>query len=480
MNPTTRPAADSDAPSPGLHRALRPRHISMIALGGIIGAGLFVGSGSVIHSAGALAIAAYAIGGAILVLVMRMLAEMAAARPALGSFSEYARLALGQWAGFTVGWTYWYFWVVVVAFEAVAGAEIVSLALPGVPLWVISAAIMALMTMVNLLSVRAFGETEFWFASIKVAAIVVFLALGVAGLLGLLPAQEVHGVAVTADTIAPAGLTGVLGALVVVVFSYFGAEIVTIAAAEAEDPVRAVRRTTASVAWRVIVFYVGSTTLIVLLLPWKDVSADASPFVALLDRLGVPGAAVAMQVVVLTAVLSVLNSGIYTSSRMLFALTRRGEAPRALATTTRKGTPARAILLATLAGWLSVGVAYLAPDAVFSFLLNAAGSVALVIYVVIALSQLRLRRTLERSGDQLPVRMWAYPYLTWATLLLLGGIVTAMLVLPDARGQLGTGLIAPCVFAAIALVRGVLGAARGRRAAPQGLTPAEATTREAE
>lgn len=428
----------------------------MIALGGVIGAGLFVGSGSVIHAAGVLAPLAYAVGGVILLLVMRMLAEMAAARPSVGSFSDYARLALGNGAGFIIGWTYWYFWVVVVAFEAVAGAEIIGGFLPHIPLWVISAAVMGVMSVINLLSVRGFGEVEFWFAAIKVAAIVVFLGVAVAGLLGMLPGQQAHDLTVGDGSLPPEGAAGVLSAITVVVFSYFGAEIVTIAAAEATDPVRAVTRAASTVVWRVIIFYVGSISLIVLLVPYTAIRGDASPFVTLLERLGIPGAAFAMQIVVLTAVLSVLNAGLYTASRMLFALTARGEAPRSLSRTTTRGTPIHAILLSTLAGWLAVSVAYLAPEAVFAFLLNAAGSVALVIYAMIAISQLRLRRLIEQEGGALPVRMWGHPYLSWFTLGLLVAVAVGMLILPSSRGQFGLGLIAPAGIAVIYLVRRLL------------------------
>jgi L-asparagine transporter-like permease len=209
-----------------------------------------------------------------------------------------------------------------------------------------------------------------------------------------------------------------------------------------------------------VIFYVGSVTLIVLLVPYESIEAGTSPFVTLLDRLGVPGAGMVMQFVVLTAVLSVLNSGIYAASRMLFALAARREAPHSLARTTKRGTPARAILLATLAGWISVALAYLAPEAVFAFLLNAAGSVALVIYGAIALSQIRLRRVLTADGTPLPVRMWGHPYLSWCTVGLLGVVVAGMLALPDSRGQLGIGLVAPACFVVVHLVRRRLRARR--------------------
>ncbi|MFI6604635.1 amino acid permease [Nonomuraea sp. NPDC050536] len=442
----------------------------MMALGGIIGAGLFVGSGAVIHTAGALAPVAYAVGGLILLLVMRMLAEMAAARPSVGSFSDYARLALGNGAGFIIGWTYWYFWVVVVAFEAIAGAKIIGGFLSGIPLWVISAAVMGVMSALNLLSVRGFGEAEFWFAAVKVVAIVVFLAIALAGLFGVLPGQRVHELAIGVGALTPAGAAGVLSAITVVVFSYFGAEIVTVAAAEATDPVAAVTRAAGTVVWRVVIFYVGSISLIVLLVPYGAIKAGESPFVTLLDRLGIPGAALAMQAVVLTAVLSVLNAGIYTASRMLFALTARGEAPRVLARTTTRGTPIGAILLSTVAGWVAVAVAYLAPEAVFAFLLNAAGSVALVIYAAIVVSQLRLRRHIEQEGGAMPVKMWGHPYLSWFTLVLLVAIAVGMLILPDAREQLGLGLIAPVGIALIYLVRRLFGLRTAPRSAPQQAT----------
>ncbi|WP_433136434.1 amino acid permease [Actinomadura nitritigenes] len=428
--------------------------MTMIALGGIVGAGLFVGSGTVVHAAGPAAIVAYMIGGLLVVIVMRMLAEMATAQPARGSFAEYARVAIGDGAGFVVGWTYWYFWVVVIAFEAVAGAKIIHSWVPAAPLWVTALLIMGVMTAVNLLSVRAFGEMEFWFASIKIIAILAFLIVGALWAAGALPSAHGHVPAPLHEPFAPSGASGFLHALIVVVFSYFGAEIVTIAAAESAEPTKAIARATVSIVWRVIVFYVGTVAVIVAVVPWTQVPTDTSPFVTVLDRIGIPGAGPAMQVIILTAVLSLLNSGIYTASRMLFALTERGEAPSFLAKSSRRGAPVRAILLCTTIGWISVILAVVSPDGVFSLLLNAAGAVALVIYAAIAVSQLRMRRRLERTAPEgLQVRMWAFPLLTWATIAALAGVVIAMAVLPEDRSQLLFGLIAPAAAVLAHLIR---------------------------
>ncbi len=307
--------------------------MTMIALGGVIGAGLFVGSGVVIKAAGPAAVLSFVITGLLVVLVMRMLGEMAVALPAVGSFYEYARLAfsdrprLGELAGFLTGWMYWYFWVIVVAIEAVAGAGLVRFWLPGEPPWLISLALLVLLTFTNLISVRSYGEFEFWFASIKVAAIGVFLMLAGVYVLGLWPGVAPSVANLTAHGgFAPNGMLPILTGAVAATGFYFGAEIVTIAAAEAAEPAKAVARATNSVITRVLFFYVGSILLVVCLVPWNS-PAISAPYVSALSAMGIPAAAQIMNAVVLTAVLSALNSGLYASSRMLFALTRRGDAP---------------------------------------------------------------------------------------------------------------------------------------------------------
>src|SRR5208283_3039204 len=421
------------AASSGLRHSLRQRHMTMIALGGVIGAGLFVGSGVVIKAAGPAAVLSFVITGLLVVLVMRMLAEMAAALPAVGSFYEYARLAwsdrprIGALAGFLTGWMYWYFWVIVVAMEAVAGAGLVRFWLPGEPPWLISLSLLVLLTLTNLISVRSYGEFEFWFASIKVAAISVFLLLAGVYVLGLWPGVAPSVANLTAHGgFAPNGMLPILTGAVAATGFYFGAEIVTIAAAEAAEPAKSVARATNSVITRVLFFYVGSILLVVCLVPWNS-PAISAPYVSALSAMGIPAAAQIMNAVVLTAVLSALNSGLYASSRMLFALTRRGDAPVALSKLSRSGVPTRAILLGTLFGYGAVVMSYVSPDTVFAFLVNSYGTVAIFVYVLIAVSELRLRARLEREDPaRLRIRMWAYPYLTYLAIAGMLGIVLAM------------------------------------------------------
>jgi len=422
--------------------------MTMIALGGVIGAGLFVGSGVVIKAAGPAAVLSFVITGLLVVLVMRMLGEMAVALPAVGSFYEYARLAwsdrprLGEMAGFLTGWMYWYFWVIVVALEAVAGAGLVRFWLPNLPAWFVSLVLLMSLTMTNLIAVRSYGEFEFWLASIKVAAIVAFLLLASVYVLGLWPGS-VHGVSnLTAHGgFAPNGILPILTGAVAATGFYFGAEIVTIAAAEAAEPAKAVARATNSVVSRVLFFYVGSILLVVCLVPWNS-AGITTPYVSALDAMGIPAAAQIMNAVVLTAVLSALNSGLYASSRMLFALTRRGDAPEGLAKLSRNGVPSRAILLGTLFGYGAVVMSYVSPDTVFAFLVNSYGTVAIFVYVLIAFSQLRLCARLEREDPaRLGIRMWAYPYLTYLAIAGMLGIVLAMAFIPDQRTPLIFGVI---------------------------------------
>jgi GABA permease len=461
-------AANLSAPGlavSGLRRSLRRRHMQMIALGGVIGAGLFVGSGVVIGQAGPAAIISFALTGTLVVLVMRMLGEMAIAYPAVGGFYEYNRLALGELAGFLTGWMYWYFWVIVVALEAVAGAKILDSFWPQVAPWQFTLLLMSLFTVVNLLSVRSYGEAEFWFASIKVAAIVAFLCAGAVfvfgawpGAAGGLPALTAHG------GFMPNGLVPVLTGAVAATGFYFGAEIVTIAAAESAEPERAVAETTQSVIWRVLVFYVGSIFLVVAIVPWNDSLRMARPYVSVMEVLHIPAAATLMSLVILTAVLSALNSGLFASSRMLMALAARGDAPAVLARLDARGVPVGAILASTTFGYVTVAMSYLSPDRIFAFLVNSYGTVAIFVYVLIAVAELRLRARLEREHPQrLRLRMWGYPWLTRLAILAMLAIVAAMAVIPQQRAPLFFGLASVAVLAG---AYGLRRALRGPRRAP--------------
>jgi GABA permease len=422
----------------GLRSNLRKRHLSMIAIAGVIGAGLFVGSGSVIQQAGPAAVLSYAAAGLIVLLVMRMLGEMAAVNPDTGSFSTYADRAIGRWAGFSIGWLYAWFWIIALGVEATAGALILNRWVPSVPQWAWALGLMLLLTLTNVISVKFFGEFEFWFAGIKVVAISAFLVLGALAICGVIPGVNAPGTThlFSHGGLFPNGPAAMVTAILVVVFSFVGVEIATIAASETAHPAAAIRSAVKSVTWRILVFYIGSMLLVVTLLPWNSTSVAKSPFVAVMDALHLPAGAAIMDFVVLTSVLSCLNSGLYTASRMLFSLAQRNDAPRALGRTSASGTPRLAVLAATAVGFVTVGLNYLWPDTVFLFLVNSSGGIALFVWLVIAVSQLRMRRRLDAAGVALPLRMWLFPVLTWVTIVAIVGLIVGMGILEETRSQL--------------------------------------------
>lgn len=439
-----------------LRQGLSQRQLSMIALGGVIGAGLFVGSGVVIRDTGPAAFLTYALCGLLIVLVMRMLGEMAAANPSTGSFADYAAQALGGWAGFSVAWLYWYFWVIVVGFEAVAGGKVLGYWFHA-PLWLLSLCLMVLMTATNLFSVSSFGEFEFWFAGIKVATIAIFLAVGSVFALGLLPGHRTDFSNLTAHGgFFPKGVAAVFAAIVVVIFSMVGAEIVTVAAAESRDPELAVQRATRSVVARIAIFFVGSVFLLVVILPWNSLEPGASPYVAAFKHMGLRGADQVMNAVVLTAVLSCLNSGLYTASRMLFVLADRREAPARLVRLSRRGVPHVAILCSSAIGFGCVVMAWLAPGTVFLFLLNSSGAVILFVYWLIAVSQIVLRR--RTPDEKLRIRMWFFPVLSILTLAGITAVLVQMAFDRSARSQLWLSLLSWAVVIGVYLIA----RARGR------------------
>ncbi len=433
--------------APGLKKALTQRQLRMIAIGGVIGAGLFVGSGVVIADTGPGSFLTYAMAGVLIIMVMRMLAEMAVANPSTGSFADYSRDALGNWAGFSVGWLYWYFWVIVVGFEAIAGAKIVQYWID-IPLWLCALVFMILMTATNLFSVKSYGEFEYWFAGIKVAAIVAFIGIGLCFVLGLWPDKSMDFSNLTAEGgFMPMGFGVVTVGIVTVIFSMVGAEIATIAAAESADPERAVAKAANSVIVRILLFYVGAVFLLVTILPWNHEGLAGSPFVAAFTEMGIPYADHIMNAVVLTAVLSCLNSGMYTASRMLFVLAARREAPPQLVRVTRRGVPAVAILASSVVGFLCVIAAAFSPDTIFAFLLNSSGAIILFVYLLIAVSQIVLRY--RATDSELRVKMWLFPVLSLLTTAGMLAILVQMFLDDKLRSQLLLSLLSWAVVLAL-------------------------------
>ncbi|MGY4903254.1 amino acid permease [Streptomyces sp. 900116325] len=446
-----------DAPPPTqqepLSHGLKQRHLTMLGLGGVIGAGLFVGSGAGIAVAGPGIVVSYLIAGALAMLVMRMLGEMSAAIPASGAFSVHAERALGRWAGFSVGWLYWFLLVVVLAVEATAAAQIAHGWVPGVGQWAWVLAFMVVFTVTNLTAVKNFGEFEFWFAALKVAAIVIFLVLGLLAVFGLFPDTDPVGLSNLTGQggFLPNGWGGVISGVLTVLFAFGGLEVVTIAAAETDNPARAVGRAVRSAVVRILFFYVGSMLVIVTVLPWTAQQAGLSPYVEVLDAIGVPSAGQIMNIVVFVALLSALNANLYGASRMVFSLAKRGEGPRGLLKVSRSGggggVPRRAVLASVAFGFVSVLLNLKWPDSVFLYLLNSVGAVLLFVWGLIAASQLRLRSRLEREAPEaLTLRMWCFPWLTWVTLAALVAVLVLMLTDDVARPQVlwsagATGLV---------------------------------------
>ncbi|MFW5407057.1 amino acid permease [Pectobacterium brasiliense] len=436
-----------------LGHGLKPRQIAMISIGGVIGAGLFVGSSNAVAIAGPAVIVSYLFAALLVILVMQMLGEMAAARPDTGTFSSYADIALGRWAGFTIGWLYWWFYVLVIAIEAIVAGNILGGWLnihPGVAAFGIS----AVLVISNCLSVKNFGEVEYWLSIFKVAAIIIFILLGIAAIFGLLPGSATSGI----DNLwinggfAPNGYVAIITALLTAMFSFQGSEVVTIAAAESEDPKNNIKRAIRSVVWRLALFYLGSMAVVVCLVPWNEPGLADGSYQAVLRAMNIPYAPQIMTVVVMFAVTSCLNSAIYTASRMCFSLARRGDAPAVFAKTTCESVPRTAIFFTILAAAIVLICNYSLPKTVFSFLLSTSGAIALIMYLVIAVTQLRLRNQLTEGGEKLLVKMWLFPYLTIFTMILIVAIFIIMALFPQQRIE----LISTLGLAAVLMVIGVI------------------------
>lgn len=420
----------------------------MISIAGIIGAGLFVGSKNAIAEAGPAVILSYIMAGTLVVLVMRMLGEMATANPDTGSFSVYADRALGGWAGFSIGWLYWWFWVLVIPVEATAAADILTSLIGGAQ-WIWALAVTLLLTITNLASVGNYGEFEFWFALIKVVAIIAFICVGVAAIFGLIPDSQVSGIdnLWQPDGFMPNGFGAVVAGMLITMFSFMGTEIVTIAAAESPDPQHGITKAVRTVIWRISLFYIGSIFIIVSLMPYNQLP-DGS-YQSTLEAIGIPGSRIIMDIVILTAVASCLNSALYTASRMLFSLSDRGDAPQVVRKIAGNGAPWVAVLLSTAVGFLAVIGNYLLPEKIFGYLLATSGAVALFVYLVIAISQFVLGRKMRADGERPPVRMWLFPYLTVVVIGLIIAVLVLMAFDPKQQQAIGLSVISAIVIVAL-------------------------------
>ncbi|GAA1594247.1 amino acid permease [Leucobacter chromiireducens] len=393
----------TDSPPQALRRTLKPRHIQMIALGGAIGTGLFYGSAESIGLAGPSVLLTYLIGGAVIFLVVRALGEMSVDDPVSGAFSHYANVNWSARAGFVSGWNYWFNYIAVSMVELSVVGSFVNYWLPDVPTWVSATIFLVLITGVNLVGVRVFGETEFWLACVKVAAVIGLIVLGiVVVVLGINHSADLPDPSFAhlwdQGGFFPLGAGGTLFALVVVMFSFGGTELIGITAGEAERPERTIPRAINQVVLRVLIFYVGALAVIMAVVPWNQLDGSTSPFVQIFDRIGVPGAAHILNLVMLTAVISVYNSGLYANGRMLYALALQGNAPRYLRRVSRSGIPISGVLTSSAVTALAVVVVFLWPEFAFQILMSVALIAAIINWSMIMITQLKFRARIGPAG----------------------------------------------------------------------------------
>ena len=430
--------------SGGLQRALKNRHIQMIALGGAIGTGLFYGSSQSVPMGGPALLLASGVGGLVIFFVMRALGEMSVDDPQSGAFSYYAYKNWSQRAGFVSGWNYWFNYIAVSMVELAVVGTFVNYWFPGVPAWLSAAFFLVAITLVNLIGVKAFGEFEFWFAIIKVAAVVGMIVLGVvvivAGITGeggVTPSLA-HlwdnggwfpmGIMTNVD----GAWVGLLMALVVVMFSFGGVELIGITAGEADNPKRTIPKAINQVIYRILIFYVGALAVIMCVVPWASIDGQMSPFVKIFDSVGINVAAGILNFVCLTAVMSVYNSGLYANGRMLHSLAHQGNAPAFLKKVSRNGVPVNGVLASAAVTVVAVGVVFLWPQFAFQYLMSIALIAGIINWTMVMITQRKFRRRIgSQEVSRLQFKLPGAAYMTWLVIGFLAMVVVLMCFSPN-------------------------------------------------
>ncbi|MCI0156509.1 amino acid permease [Leifsonia shinshuensis] len=412
-----------------LQRTMDARHLIMIALGGVIGSGLFLSSGYTISQAGPLgAVIAYVIGALVVYLVMACLGELATAYPVSGAFHIYAARSIGPATGFATAWLYWLCWVVALGSEFTAAGILMQRWFPGVPVWIWCLIFAAVLFTVNAISARVFGETEFWFSLIKVVAIVALIVLGGAAIFGITPLSSEHPAAVlfsnfsTPHGLFPNGVGGVVVTSLAVFYAFSGSELIGVAAGETKDPGKNIPRALRSTVLRLLVLFVGSITVIAAILPYDKAGVTSSPFVDVFQYVGVPYAPDIMNFVIITALLSAGNSGLFSCARMLFSLAEEGHAPKSLMRLTKRGIPLVALSVSMVLGLVSLLSSVIAAQSVYLALVSIAGFAVVAVWMSIVASQFFHRRAFVRRGGDLstlPYRTPLFPALPIIAFLLL-------------------------------------------------------------
>lgn len=441
----------ADNQSSQLHRGLSLRHILFIALGSAIGTGLFYGSASAISLAGPSVLLAYVIGGAAVFMVMRAMGEMALAHPVAGAFSEYATQYLGRWAGFVTGWSYAFEMALVAVADVTAFSVYMKFWFPHSPSWVWIAIVLLLILSINLVHVKAFGESEFWFTLIKVAAIIAMIVGGI-----LLMIFGVNAHAGEPSSISnlwnhggffPNGLGGFIACFTVVMFAFGGIETIGIAAGEAENPKVSIPKAVNTTPVRILLFYVLALAVIMTLMPWNSIDGETSPFVQIFSSLGIPAAAHVLNFVVLTAAISAINADVYGAGRMLYGLATRRLAPKSFAKTDRRGAPFMTVVCMGLVLVIGVVVNFLFEDA-FLVIASLATFATILVWVMILVSHIAFKRQLAREGAASDFPTPGWPWASYIALAFMLAIVVQFAFFEDTRLALLVGA-AWCVLLAI-------------------------------
>ena len=432
----------------GLQRHLKVRHIRLMALGSTIGVGLFLGSASAIQIAGPSILLGYLLAGIVAFIVLRTLGEMAVHEPVAGSFAAYANTYVGPLAGYMVGWGYWTYWIVVGIAEVTAVGIYMGIWFPETPQWIWALSSILMMGLINLIAVKVFGEFEFWFALIKVVAIVAMIALGCSVIffgftndwnpIGLANLWQ-HG------GFFPNGISGMLLSLQMVLFAYVGIEMIGLSAGEAENPRKTIPMAIDSLAWRILIFYMGAIFVILAIFPWNEVGQQGSPFVVMFERIGLREAAGIINFVVITAALSSCNAGIFSGGRLLYALSVNGYAPSTFASLSKYGVPHRAVMATVAVCMTGVVLNYFVPDKAFQYIMAAVTFVGLMVWIAILITQIQFRRSLTKvQVAELAYRTPWWPYSSWFALAFISLVVVLMGFHEDARIALVLG---PCLLA---------------------------------
>lgn len=424
----------------GLTRGLTTRQLAMIAIGGAIGTGLFLGSGMAIGFAGPSVIVSYLIGAVIALLLMGCLAEMTVAHPTTGSFGAHAERYINPWAGFSVRYAYWFSLVCAIGTEVSAMSVYMKYWFPDVPAIVWIAIFSAVLIYVNATSVHLFGSVEYWFSMIKVAAIILFIVFGAYVVFGSSNPEIGPQNFTNNGGFFPNGLWGMWIAIFISLFSYLSIEMIAVSAGEAKEPEKAVPMALKSAVVRLILFYIITLALMLMVVPWKSAGGDASPFVKVFQIINIPGAAGIMNFVVLTAALSAMNSQLYISTRMVFSLSRAGFAPAKLGDLSKKGVPLKALALSTIGIAIASYINIVAPDQSFVVMISLSSFGAMFAWFMIFVTHLFFRRKWEQMGGRkLPVRMIGYPYLTIFGAALLACVVLSTWFQPEFKDTLTMG-----------------------------------------